>query len=145
MPPDPIYLSVDQVLELHTLALTIGTVGLDGVRSHQQLAAAVMQPQQSAFGEDAYPSIAEKAAAYGFSIAEGQPFIDGNKRTALLTMVTFLDLNGYQLVEDDEEAAEMLESLGNKTIDQSEFFGWVCNHARPKSDKLTVVKVRESY
>src|SRR5688572_22052938 len=110
MTPDPIYLSVDQVLELHAVAVTLGTVGRDGVRSHQQLAAAVMQPQQSAFGEDAYPTIAEKAAAYAFSIAEGQAFIDGNKRTALLTMVTFLDLNGYQLVEQhDEEAAEILE------------------------------------
>jgi prophage maintenance system killer protein len=60
--PDIIFLTVDQVIELHTLALTYGSGGIDGVRSHQQLAAAVMHPQQSAFGEDAYPT--EPTCAY---------------------------------------------------------------------------------
>lgn len=67
---------------------------MDGVRSEQQLASAVGQPEQSAFGEDAYRTIPEKAAAYGFFIAEGQPFLDGNKRTALLAFETFLHANG---------------------------------------------------
>jgi prophage maintenance system killer protein len=47
-------------------------------------------------------------------------------------MTTFLDLNGYELADDDDdEIAKMFEDLGAKAIDQSEFFGWVCNHARP--------------
>jgi death-on-curing protein len=82
--PDTIFLTIDQVIELHAMALSYGNGGTDGVRSHQQLSAAVMQPQQSAFGEEAYPTIPEKAAAYGYFIAEDQAFIDGNKRTALL-------------------------------------------------------------
>jgi death-on-curing protein len=123
---------------LHTIALTHGNGGLDGVRSHQQLAAAVMQPQQSAFGEDAYPTIAEKAAAYGYFLAEGQPFIDGNKRTAELAMTTFLDLNGYELIEDEDEISKMFEDLGAQLIGQGEFFGWVVNHARPRTQSKVV-------
>jgi hypothetical protein len=74
---------------LHEIALEYGG-GLNGIRSQQTLASAIGQAEASAFGEDAYPTIPEKAAAYGFFIAEGQPVVDGNKRTALLAMETFL-------------------------------------------------------
>lgn len=124
------YLTIDQVIEFHEEALReFG--GLDGIRSRHDLAAAVMQPQQSAFGEDAYPTIAEKAAAYGFFIAEGQAFLDGNKRTAAIVMEAFLILNNYELVQDDDEIAQMFEDVASRVIDQGEFFGRVCNHVRP--------------
>jgi death on curing protein len=124
------YLTVDQVIEFHGAVLEeFG--GLAGIRSPHDLAAAVMQPQHSAFGEDAYPTIAEKAAAYGFFIAEAQAFLDGNKRVAAVAMEAFLILNDYELPQDDDDIAEMFESIGSKTIGQGEFFGWVANHARP--------------
>jgi death-on-curing protein len=125
-----IYLTVDEVVAFHAEVLALYG-GAEGLRSYHLLASAVMQVQQSAFGEDAYPTIPEKAAAYGFCIAQNQPFIDGNKRTAMLTMVSFLDLNGYQLIEDDDAIAQMFEDVGAGIIDQGEFFGWVVNHARP--------------
>jgi death on curing protein len=56
------YLSVDQVIALHRRAIELYG-GREGIRSEHQLASAVFQPQASAFGEDAYPGIAEKAAA----------------------------------------------------------------------------------
>jgi hypothetical protein len=66
-----VYLTVDQVVRMHDEeALPMGR-GLGGIRSHQQLAAAVFQPQQSAFGEDAYKTIPEKAAASGTSSRRG--------------------------------------------------------------------------
>lgn len=139
---DVVYLTVDGVIELHAIALEHGG-GLDGIRSQQQLASAVGQPQQSAFGEDLYPTIPEKAAAYGFFITEGQPFIDANKRTGLLALETFLEANGYELVEDDDAVAQVFEDLGAKNIDQSEFFGWVCNHARPRRDSKVIDIRRE--
>jgi death on curing protein len=133
MGADPVlYLTLDQVIALHDAAVAeFG--GLGGIRSPQQLAAAVAQPQQSAFGEDAYATIPEKAAAYGYFIAEAQAFIDGNKRTGALAMETFLQLNGFELQEDDDGIAQMFEDLGAKAIGQGEFFGWVCNHARVRA------------
>ena len=92
----------------------------------------VFQPQQSAFEEDAYATIPEKAAAYGFSLAENQPFIEGNKRTAALTMLAFLKLNGYEFDQTNKEIEDMFVSLGAEHIGQGEFTGWVCNHARQK-------------
>lgn len=74
--------------------------------------------------------VPEKAAAYGFFIAENQPFFDGNKRAAALTLATVLDLNGYRLVvQSEDELAIVFEDLGKKIIDQSGFFAWVCSHA----------------
>jgi death on curing protein len=107
------------------------------VRSEHQLGAAVLQPQTSAFGDDAYPTVPEKAAAYGYFIAENQPFIDGNKRAGALAMVTFLHLNGYELVpSDDEELARVFEDLGKDMIGQSEFFSWVVSRVRPLGEPL---------
>ena len=77
-------------MELHAIALAVGG-GTGGIRSQQQLASALAQPEQSAFGEDLHQTIPEKAAAYGYFIAAGQPFLNGNKRTALLAMETFLE------------------------------------------------------
>jgi death on curing protein len=126
-------LTVDDIIELHTYALTLGNGGSEGIRSNHQLASAAMQPYQTVFGGDAYESVPEKGAAHAFFLAESQPFIDGNKRTAALALTVFLDLNGYELYEmGDTELADILIDLGSSVIGQGEFFGWVSNHAKPK-------------
>jgi death-on-curing protein len=60
-------------------------VGPGMVRDYELLEAAVMRPRQTVMGLDAYPSIHEKAAALTHSLIKNHPFVDGNKRTALLT------------------------------------------------------------
>jgi death-on-curing protein len=128
------YLTIDQVIEFHGDALReFG--GLDGIRSPHQVSAAVLMPQQSAFGEDAYPSIPEKAAAYGFFIAEAQALIDGNKRTAAIAMEAFLLLNRYELRMSDDEIAELFEKLGSDQIRQGEFFDAISTHAHPSKSE----------
>jgi death-on-curing protein len=110
--------------------------GGEGLRSYEALASAVYQAQQTFCGDDLYPTIPEKAAAYGFFIAESQSFVDGNKRTASIAMLAFLDINGYEFYQTDEEIEEMFVSVGdeNSTVDKDEFTGWVCNHAKPKPE-----------
>ena len=126
------YLTIEQVLALHDLALQeFG--GLAGLRSMDLLASAVLTPQQSAFAEDAYPTIPDKAGAYAASLSENQPFMDGNKRTAALAMLVFLDINGYELQQSDDEIAVMFEDLAQHHIDRWGFIGWVVTHARPTS------------
>src|SRR5438876_800208 len=98
---------------------------MPGVRSQELLESAVFQPQQSAFGEDAYSSFASKAAAYGFFIAQNQPFVDGNKRTAAASMLAFLYLNGFALDQSDDEIYEAFIRIGTKEWSQEAFFRWV--------------------
>jgi death on curing protein len=128
-----IYLTIDQVLELHQEALAFG--GSPGVRSEHLLASAVFQPQQSAFGEDAYPSIAGKAAAYCFFIAKNHAFVDGNKRTAVAAMLVFLTLNGLVLNATDDEIALAVEEMAADAMGQAEFFDWVARSVRPESEE----------
>ena len=62
--------------------------------SEEKFEAALTRPQTSVFGEDAYPVLSEKAAAYLQSFAIGHPFMDGNKRVATAAALLFLELNG---------------------------------------------------
>ena len=123
------YLTADQVIWFHEQALRFG--GASGVRSEQLLMSALGQPEQSAFGEDAYPTVAEKAAASGYG--ENHPFVDANKRTAAIAMLVFLDLNGFDFAQTDDEVAEKFERLACRGIDQRRFFAWVSAHPRRKA------------
>ena len=121
------YLKADHIVRYHTDA--IEQYGVGGVRSEHALYSAVMQPQQSAFGEDLYPTIPEKAAAYGFFLTQGHPFTDGNKRTAVVAMLAFLDLNGYLFDQPDDEITEMFVQVAAGAVQQGEFFRWVQTYA----------------
>lgn len=72
-----LYLSAADVLRFNERF-----VGPDGLRDFGLLDAAVTRPQVSAFGEDAFPTVHEKASALLHGLARNHPFVDGNKRTA---------------------------------------------------------------
>ncbi len=58
--------------------------------------------------------------------------MDGNKRTALLALETFLEANGYELEAGDDSVAQLFEDLANKVVDQEAVFTWVSDHAHPR-------------
>ena len=69
--------------------------GKRGLRSKSLLESAIFRMQASFDGQDLYPTIFEKAAALLESLLKNHPFFDGNKRTAFVSAVTFLEINGY--------------------------------------------------
>jgi death on curing protein len=71
--------------------------GPDQLRDFGLLDAAVVRPQHSAFGEDAFATIHEKAAALLHGLARNHPFVTGNKRTAWMATAMFYMVNGYNL------------------------------------------------
>lgn len=76
----------------------------------------------AAYGE---PGLAEIAAAYAFGIAKAHAFVDGNKRTAFVTAVTFLRLNGYGFRPDAVEGVRMMEGLVTGAVDEPAFAAWL--------------------
>lgn len=98
------YLHVNEVLHLH--ALEVGSEV--PLRDRGLLEAAVARPQQSAFGEDAYPTLHLKAAALLQSPAQNQAFEDGNKRVAVLATFVFLGLNGLDVEIDDGSVVALM-------------------------------------
>jgi death-on-curing protein len=77
------------------------------------LDAAIHRPQVTIFGEDAYPTKALKAAALLHSITQGQAFLDGNKRMAVLSAGAFVELNGHRITASEYEllAVEIPDGL----------------------------------
>lgn len=114
---EPIFLTVAEVLEIHSEQLDAHG-GIHGIRDQSLLESAVMTPQASFGGEYLHADIFEMAAAYAFHIAENQPFLDGNKRTALVSALVFLDLNGFVIMDPTGSLYDMLIDIANHAADK---------------------------
>jgi death-on-curing protein len=110
MADEPIWLELDDVLEIHA-AIIGGTPAqaADLLRNRSGLLSALERPAAYAHYEDA--DLAMQAAVLAHGIAEGQPFLDGNKRAALIAMLTFLEVNGVGIDAPDPELADWIISL----------------------------------
>lgn len=96
------FLSVDDVLAIHDDTIR-HEGGQGGLRDAGLLESAVLMPQQQFGGEYLHPGLPEMAAAYLFHIAQNHAFYDGNKRTAALAALVFLDVNGVDALPPPDE------------------------------------------
>jgi death-on-curing protein len=97
--------------------------GAEGLRDMALLESALARPQQLlAYGT---PDIAALAACYAGGISRNHPFVDGNKRTAWLLAVTFLDLNGYDVDAEMADALQAMLALAAGTLAEGAFAGWL--------------------
>lgn len=114
---DPLFLSREEVLGIHRLSLEQHG-GLDGLREPGLLDSALMQPEAAHYYGQG--DLAAIAAAYAFHIAQNQPFIDGNKRTAMGSALTFLRLNGYPPARfDGDELYDAMIAIAEKRLDKA--------------------------
>lgn len=88
------------------------------VRDAGLLESAVHRPSAAMFGEEAYPDLIDKAAALLQSLAVNHPFFDGNKRTAWLSCVTFLAMNGVDLRPDIDAAERLVIDVATGDTDE---------------------------
>ena len=65
------------------------------------------------------------AAAYAFGVAKAHAFVDGNKRTAFVTSVTFLRLNGWYFVTEPAEGVTFMEDLASGAVSEEIFRNWL--------------------
>lgn len=98
--------------------------GARGLRDAGLLESALTRPvNQHLYKPDI--GIAELAAAYAFGLARNHPFVDGNKRTAFLTLGLFLALSGRRLETTQIDAIETILSLARGTLDESALANWI--------------------
>ena len=113
---EPRYVDRATVDALHRLSLEEHG-GQDGLRNEHGLESALAQPHH-AF-HYAAGDLGELAAAYAYHIAENQPFIDGNKRTAILTALYFLELNGVRTSSlTNAELYDAMIGIAEKRLDK---------------------------
>jgi death on curing protein len=114
---EPEFLSVDDVLLIHEEQID-AYGGIRGIRDTGLLESAVMTPQASFGGEYLHTGQFEMAAAYAFHIAENQPFLDSNKRTALVSALVFLDINGIEILDAERTLYNAMIAISNKEMDK---------------------------
>lgn len=99
--------------------------GSAGMRDLTLLESALARPQQLHAYGDPQPDLADLAASLCFGIARNHPFVDGNKRTAITSCETFIELNGASLVAGDAEIFPVLLALAEGKLSQEEFATWL--------------------
>jgi death-on-curing protein len=142
---EPAWLSIELVVAIHGEQLQEfgGPVGL---RDQGMLESALGRPRNKcSFGEE---DLATLAAAYAFGIARNHPFVDGNKRAALLALITFLGLNGIDFAATNAEAAVMIQGIASGEITEDGLARWIRDNwpetAATKPTKATTKRAAKS-
>lgn len=110
-----IRLTKKQVISMHQAMISV-TGGSDGIRDEGLLESALEAPFQTFGGTDIYPTLLQKAARLGFSLVSNHPFVDGNKRIGVHTMLVFLELNGVEIDCAQDELVEIGLSLTSRKM-----------------------------
>ncbi|MBS3941706.1 MAG: type II toxin-antitoxin system death-on-curing family toxin [Actinobacteria bacterium] len=109
------YLSADDLIAMHAAEVPgASLLNLDRV---QAVAAA---PQHTFDGEDLYPTLALKAAALAYGIAQGHCFTDGNKRTALLVLPIFVGMNGHKFLMGESDLMHVIHDVASGLMSKEE-------------------------
>ena len=122
-----VWVREDVVLAVHLRQLAEHGGG-EGVRDEGLLRSALARPQNLLAYGDPPPDLASLAAAYAYGIARNHPFVDGNKRTALVVARLFLLLNGVNLVATQEEKYLTFLKLAAGELSEGELTNWVRAH-----------------
>ena len=102
--------------------------GATGIRDEGLLDSALARPLNKATYGDT--DITALASAYGYGLIRNHPFIDGNKRIALVTTELFLVLNGYELTATDADCLQIFLLLADGTLTEEEFALWLASNNR---------------
>ena len=119
---EPVWLFPELVIAFHDEQLReFG--GPPGIRDRGILESALDRPRNKwSYGES---DLANLAAGYAFEIAKNHPFVDGNKRAAFLSIVTFLGLNGIEFVADNAEVVVIIQGLAAGEIAEEGLARWI--------------------
>jgi death-on-curing protein len=101
------YISVTDILYYHAKLLREQGQPQAPLIAPDRLESAVERPQTTLFGDEMFPSLAEKGAALLQAILVGHPFLDGNKRAGLAAVLLFMELNGVLPVESEQDMYDL--------------------------------------
>jgi death-on-curing protein len=119
---EPLWLTRPIIEAIHDEQLAIHG-GASGLRDAGLLESALDRPRNKSSCEQA--ELPELAAAYAYGMARNPPFVDGNKRTSLLALYTFLGINGIDFDVPEAEAATMILSLAAGEVSEESLARWI--------------------
>ncbi len=116
---DPLFLTLDEVLGIHADQIR-RYGGRPGLRALGLLQTSLGMPETTFGGEFLHGTVFEMAAAYLFHLARNHPFVDGNKRTVLMSALVFLGLNGQRLDAESGALYELVDGVASGSVDKAE-------------------------
>lgn len=126
----PVWVPSNAVVAIHQ-ALLQEHGGLIGPPRSDSLEAALARPQQLHHYTQPKPSVARLAAAYGFALAKGHCFADGNKRVALSIIDVFLQMNSSELTASEPDAVVTIQALAAGELTEEGLAAWIEANSRP--------------
>ena len=108
--------------------LLVATGGSAGLRDIGLLESAVLGCYQTFDDIELYPTIIEKAALLGYALSNNHPFVDGNKRVAVTSMLMMLHLNMIELAYTQDELIALGLGVADGSIDYPEIISWINKH-----------------
>jgi death-on-curing protein len=127
---DPVWVPLRAVISIQA-ELIAEHGGLAGPPRLGDLEAALGRPVNLHAYAESPPSLPRLAAAYGFALARGHCFPDGNKRVALAIIDVFLRINGHELAADETDAVATIQSLAAGDLTEDDLTHWVTENSRP--------------
>ncbi|HEX4757397.1 MAG TPA: type II toxin-antitoxin system death-on-curing family toxin [Terracidiphilus sp.] len=128
---EPIWMDVADAVIAHDLELAAHGGAL-GFRGPGLLESALARPRNNWTYAESEPSLMILAAAYAFGISSNHPFVDGNKRTALLVSFAFLDVNGSEVNASQEDAFLTILGLAAGHISEAQLADWFGRSTAPR-------------
>jgi len=122
-------LTKQQIIILHEL-LVKHSGGAEGIRDIGLLESAIETPFSSFDGISNFPTPQSKAARLAYGLVKNHPFVDGNKRIGVLAMISFLELNGINLVCTDDELVKIGVGLANGSVDEKTLLNFIIEHCQ---------------
>jgi death-on-curing protein len=127
-----IYLTIDDMLEIRDrIAATY--VDHFEIMSPNGLLSALAAPRRSAFGVEAFPTLAEKAATLAFALVQNHPFWDGNKRIASAALQLFVERNGARLMAEDVDLRVFTTGIAKGALRGGVLVKWMSDHLENKA------------
>jgi death-on-curing protein len=122
-----IILTIEEIIITHN-KLIAATGGSAGLRDSGLLESAVLNCYQTFDDEELYPSIIEKAARLAFGICKNHPFVDGNKRIAVTSLLVMLRLNDVRVNYTQSELITLGLGIADGSLEYEDILQWVHNH-----------------
>src|SRR5579872_2477567 len=120
---EPLWMNLSDAIIAHDLELAAHG-GASGVRDQGMLESALARPRNIWAYSETPLRLTELAAAYAFGISSNHPFVDGNKRTALVVSFAFLDVNGLEVIASQEDAYLAILGLAAGGVSELKLAQW---------------------
>lgn len=128
---EPLFLTLGEVIGIHKDQIQ-RYGGHTGIRDLELLKSSISMPAAGFGGEYLHTDVYEMAAAYLFHIIRNHPFIDGNKRTGVVSALVFMILNGIELSADEDSLGNTVISVAEGKTGKSEIAQFFRDNSQPK-------------